>query len=286
MDGEWLEGDEARIPIDDRGFLYGDGVFDTCRLYEGRWLHFDDHARRLHTSAGILDLQAPPLDALRALADELLERNRGGSAAPELDHAVLRMTLTRGSAPARTAGSGEGARLVMSLQPLAADWRERARRGWHCITATVRHPPAAVMPPQLKGQGRVFSLLASREAERAGCDQALLLSLDGHITEGATWNVFWRHGDIIRTPADSTGILAGVTRSLVMGRVKEAGYILETGVWGRGELEDADEIFGTMTSLGIVPVLELDGRTLPEPRVASDALTPLFWHHASEEQRG
>lgn len=273
MDGTWVAEEEARVPIDDRGFLLGDGVFDTCRLYDGRWLHFDDHARRLHDSAEVLRIPPPPLAELRGRADDLLRRNSG------VDHGVLRMTLTRGS-------PGGPPRLVMTLRTLPSDWRDTARRGWRCITAAVRHPPAAVMPPRLKGQGRVFSLLAALEAEEAGCDQALLLSLDGHITEGATWNVFWRVGNVVRTPSEETGLLPGVTRSLVMEQVRAAGYTLETGVWGREELDAAHEVFGTMTSLGIVPITELDGRPLPEARTASDVIAPRFWDRVAGGQDG
>jgi branched-subunit amino acid aminotransferase/4-amino-4-deoxychorismate lyase len=273
VDGSWVAEEEARVPIDDRGFLFGAGVFDTCRLYDGRWLHFDDHARRLHASAEVLRIPPPPIAELRTLADELLRKN------DPVEHGVLRMTLTRGS-------PGGPPRLVMTLRALPADWRDIARRGWRCITAANRHPPAAVMPPRLKGQGRVFSLLAALEAEAAGCDQALLLSLDGHVTEGATWNVFWRLGDVVRTPSEETGLLPGVTRSLVMEQVQAAGYTLETGVWDQQELQDADEIFGTMTSLGIVPITELDGRTLPEPRAASDVIAPRFWDRVAGGQDG
>lgn len=273
VDGHWVVEADGRIPIHDRGFLYGDGVYDTCRLYDGRWLRFAEHARRLHQSAAILGIEPPTVETLRTLADELLARNG------PVEHAVVRMTLTRGDEDASTPN-----RLVLTLQALPVDWREKARRGWACITAAVRHPPPAVMPPQLKGQGRIFSLLARREARAAGCDQALLLSLDGHVTEGATWNVFWRKGSRVRTPATSTGLLAGVTRGVVMECVAGAGFSLETGVWDRSELDDADEIFGTMTSLGLVPVRTLDGRSLPEPTVAVDALTPRFWDRVREAQ--
>jgi branched-subunit amino acid aminotransferase/4-amino-4-deoxychorismate lyase len=273
VDGEWVEEEAGRVPIHDRGFLYGDGVYDTCRLYHGRWLRFDDHARRLHESADVLGITPPPVPELRRLADQILARN-----APQ-EHAVLRMTVTRGGG--RHDDRAPDHRLVLTLAPLPADWRDRARRGWSCLTADVRHPPPAVMPPRLKGQGRIFSLLARREAEAAGCDQALLLSLDGQVTEGATWNVFWRRGDTIRTPAESTGILAGVTRGVVIDCVEEAGYALEVGVWDRRELDDADEIFGTMTSLGLVPIHTLDGRALPPARPAVERLTSLYWQAAA-----
>ncbi|MEJ2503781.1 MAG: aminotransferase class IV, partial [Gemmatimonadota bacterium] len=189
------------------------------------------------------------------------------------------------SAGAGTAG-GAAPRLVVTLRPLPDDWRERARRGWSCMTASVRHPPPSVMPPALKGQGRVFSLLAALEAEAAGCDQALLLSTEGHVTEGATWNVFWRRGEVVRTPAASTGLLAGVTRTLVLELVPDAGFRPETGAWDRAELDDADEVFATMTSLGLVPLRTLDGRELTGPRTALERLTRLYWDRVREECHG
>jgi branched-subunit amino acid aminotransferase/4-amino-4-deoxychorismate lyase len=143
-----------------------------------------------------------------------------------------------------------------------------------------------VMPPALKGQGRIFSLLARLDAEAAGCDDALLLSTGGEVTEGATWNVFWRRGSTLRTPSEATGLLAGVTRSLVMEIAAGAGYTVEEGVWARPELDDADEIFATMTSLAMVPVRSLDGREPPETGRAVDRLTPLYWDRVREETRG
>ena len=278
VDGRWVPADEGRIPIDDRGFLYGDGVYDTCRLFEGRWFRFDEHARRLHASAAVLRIDPPQAAELRRIADGLVERN------PDVTHGTLRMTVTRGSAPP---GAGVGPpRLVMTLRALPPDWNDRARRGWRCMTATVRHPPPSVIPPGLKGQGRTFSLLAALEAEAAGCDQALLLSMEGIVTEGATWNVFWRTGDTLRTPAASSGLLPGVTRALVLEIAQDAGYGVETGTWERSELDDAEEVFATMTSLGLVPVLTLDGRALPQPRHAVDRLTPLYWDRVRKECHG
>ncbi|NIP82394.1 MAG: hypothetical protein GWM90_25480, partial [Gemmatimonadetes bacterium] len=230
VDGEWLAEDRATVPIHDRGFLLGDGVYDTCRVFEGAYFRFDEHAGRLHASAAVLAIEVPPVPELRAMAEGLLRRN----ADADLDHAVLRITATRGSGGHGLGTSGAGpTRIVATVRSLPADWREAARRGWSCVTAATRHPPARVMPPALKGQGRIFSLLATLDAERAGCDEALLLSMDGHITEGSTWNVFWRKGRTLRTPSVRTGLLAGVTRSLVMEIGRASGYRVEEGEWRR-----------------------------------------------------
>ena len=282
VDGAWQDAEAGTVPIHDRGFLLGDGVYDTCRVFEGRYFLFPEHARRLHASAAVLRIPVPGVAELHDLALQLLERNGG----PELAHAVLRITATRGSGGRGVGTRGAGpTRLVMTLRRLPEDWRAQARQGWSCVTADVRHPPAAVMPPALKGQGRIFSLLATLDAEAAGCDEALLLSTDGKIAEGATWNVFWRAGERLRTPAEDTGILAGVTRAVVMDVARDAGYIVEEGAWERSELDGADEAFATMTSRGLVPLRTLDGRAFPSTE-AADRLTAAYWDRVREACHG
>lgn len=283
VDGEWREEDTAAVPIHDRGFLFGDGVYDTCRLFEGAYFRFEEHAERLHASAAVLEIEAPPIPDLRAIAEELLARNADAG----IDHAVLRITVTRGSGGSGLTTTGAGpTRVVATLRPLAPTWREEARRGWSCVTAATRHPPAGVMPPALKGQGRIFSLLATLDAERAGCDEALLLSTDGYITEGSTWNVFWRTGERLRTPSVETDLLAGVTRSLVMEIARNLGYAVEEGMWRRAELDGADEAFATMTSRGMVPIRSLDGHSFPGTGEAVDRLTSVYWDRVGRECRG
>lgn len=285
VDGEWLDADAACVPIHDRGFLFGDGVYDTCRVFDGIFFRFDAHARRLQASGAVLDIDIPAIPDLRRIADGLLERNRAKSPAPDaLDHATIRFTVTRGSGGHGLHTDGAGpARVLATLSPLAADWRKRAARGWTAVTAATRHPPAMVMSPQLKGQGRIFSLLATLDAQRAGCDEGLLLSTEGYITEGATWNVFWRRGTEIRTPGVDTGILAGVTRSLVLALAADAGYAVAEGAWRREDLDLADEAFATMTSLGVVPLRSLDGRAFPETGRAAEHLADLYWQRVREE---
>jgi branched-chain amino acid aminotransferase len=289
VDGQWLDARAATIPIDDRGFLLGDGVYDTCRVFDGAYFRFDQHAERLRQSAAVLRIDAPPVAELRGMAEELLARNLAAAAdaGGRLDHAVLRLTLTRGSGGAGLGTTGAGpVRLVATLRPLPPDWRERARAGWSVHTASTRHPPATVLPPALKGQGRVAALLARLEAEAAGCDDALLLSVDGRVTEGTTWNLFWRAGDVLRTPATAAGLLAGVTRALVLELAAGAGFSVQEGSWPREELDAADEAFATLTSLGLVTIRSLDGRRLPGPGDAVDRLTPLYWERVRQETHG
>lgn len=289
VDGAWVDAADAVVPITDRGFLLGDSVYDTCRVFDGRYFRFDEHAERLRASGKILRIDVPPVSSLREMADELLSRNRAASdaAGAAIDHAVLRLTVTRGSGGAGLGTRGAGpVRVVATLRRLPADWRERSRTGWSVVTASTRHPDRDVIPPGLKGPGRAFSLLARIEAEDAGCDDALLLSSEGHITEGTTWNVFWRVGETLRTPAAAEGLLPGVTRAIVLEIARQDGFIIEEGAWPRSELDGADEAFATMTSLGLVPVRSLDGREFPGTGIAVDRLAPRYWERVRGETHG
>jgi branched-chain amino acid aminotransferase len=113
------------------------------------------------------------------------------------------------------------------------DWPERARAGWSVMTAATRHPPPEVLPPALKGQGRGSPLLARLEAEAAGCDDALLLSLDGRHHRGHHVERLLAVGDTLRTPAPAEGLLAGVTRELVLDLAR-GGVQVEEGSPGPG----------------------------------------------------
>lgn len=280
LNGRYLPAERAAVPVTDRGFLYGDGVFESVRLWSGGLFRFQEHYERLAAGAELLRIPCPAAGELRGIAHQLHQRNG-------IADGSVRMLLTRGAG-----GRGLGTRgagpptLFVSLHRLAPDWRERARTGWTVITARIRHPPSSAAPQRLKGQGRTFSLLARIEAEEAGADEALLLSTDGRVAEGGTWNVFWRVGRSLRTPSPSVGILTGVTRAVVMGLARETGLEVEEGAWPREALDEADEMFATMSSSGLVAIRRLDRRTLgPGPDDVRPALSERYWNLVESEVR-
>ncbi|HEX6063418.1 MAG TPA: aminotransferase class IV [Longimicrobiales bacterium] len=256
LNGAWLPQENACIPITDRGFLFSDGVFETARLHSGKFFRLHQHLDRFQQSARALELAAPPSDELALLAREAAERNR-------LAEASLRITLTRGSGGAglKTRGAGRPT-LLVTISAIAPDWEARAAQGWSLVTANTLRPSPDSVPAQLKALGRVYAILAALEAERAGVDDALLLTAERKIAEGPTWNFFWRKGRVLRTASLAGGILEGVTRSIIIEIARRAGYQVEEGLWPRAELDTAEEAFATMTSLGVVPIRAIDGRAL------------------------
>ncbi|MGQ0560656.1 MAG: aminotransferase class IV [Gemmatimonadota bacterium] len=277
LNGAWLEAKTAGLPIDDRGFLLADGVFETARLVDGRYFRLNQHLDRLADSAFALRLTTPDHEELSAIALELAARNR-------LTEGSLRITITRGRGGRGLDTRGAGPQtLLVTLAPIAQDWRARAARGWHLIISTTRRPSPVSVPSHIKALGRVYALLAHLEAEAAGVDDALLLSADGDIAEGPTWNFFWRKADVIRTASLDAGVLEGVTRGIILQLAREAGYRTEEGFWTAADLVDADEGFASLTSVGVVPIRSIDGRALPTDDGAA-LLQRKYWEHVGLER--
>ena len=277
LNGKWLDANEAAIPIDDRGFLLADGVFETARLVAGKYFRLQQHLDRLSESAGHLKIAAPSHDELQTIFEELAERN-------SLTEGSLRVTLTRGRGGRGLDTRGAGPTTVLvTISPVAADWRERAAKGWTLATVSIRRPQPNSVPAQLKALGRVYAILAKLESEAAGADDALLLSADDYIAEGPTWNFFWRKGRIVRTAALDIGVLEGVTRSILFDLLRDLGYQVEEGRWRRDELDDADECFASMTSVGVVPIRSLDGKPFQSDDCAVE-LQKKYWTFVMAEQ--
>jgi branched-chain amino acid aminotransferase len=260
LDGRLVAESHASISIDDRGFLYGDGVFETALLRDGGFFRLREHLLRFAASAAAMRIPAPDTAALDGIVRDVVR-------AGELQHASIRITLTRGArAPV----------LLVTARPPDPRWQERARRGWRIITADTRRPSVAAVPAQLKALGRTWGLIARHEATEAGADDALLLDDAGIICEGPAWNVFWRVGATLHTPSLDAGVLAGVTRSTLLELAPALGFTVREGLFERHCLDAADEIFASLTSVGIVSIRELDGRRLPDLTPAADALLPRY----------
>jgi branched-subunit amino acid aminotransferase/4-amino-4-deoxychorismate lyase len=272
LNGSFIDENKAALSIHDRGFLYGDAIFETCRWHERGFFRFADHMRRLDAGAAALRLSVPPEDELleiaRTLARELGARD-----------AAFRVTITRGT-PAHSPT------VLATVLPVPVGWAERAATGWSLITAHVCHPPVDPSASHVKAVGRLHGLLAHLEAQDANVDDALLLSPDGYVVEGPTWNIFWRRGRVLYTPSTETGILEGVTRATLLELAASLDYEVREGAFSRAELDLVDEIFVSMTSSGLVHVRSLDDRRFP-PTAASawQDLFTAYWRLVSEEAR-
>lgn len=251
---------QAVVPITDRGFLYGDGLFETLRVSNGRPLWWERHWERFETGAMSLRIAPPwPSDTLREFARKLIQEN----AAPE---GVLRITLSRGSGPRGYSPKGAGQpTLVMTLHSLPT-----ALATVRLVTASLRISaldPAA----NFKTANKLVQVMAGAEAEDRGVDEALLVNTDGHVAEACASNLFWIDGGTVCTPPLSDGALSGITRRIVLEicRAREV-PTKPTAHIQPPQLFAVDGVFLTNSVSGIVPACELDGRLLKQSPLTAD----------------
>ncbi len=264
INGRLCRGDEATISLFDRGARDGEGLFETLRIYGGRPFAWSRHMERLVLSAAVLGFPVPASPVtLRAALDELLS-------VEGLTDAVARVTVTRGirgGTPKRASRTGAWA----EVEPLAA----RLWRGTRAGAATVIVSKRPFEPGPLGGHkttSRLAYHLAREEARVARADEALLVSPAGEVLEGTTSNVFAVMGGEVRTPPLASGILPGITRSLVLGACASAGITARERALTLADLDAADEVFLTNSVQEIVPVGTLVGRAIPGRTVAGRLL--------------
>jgi len=253
VDGVISPPEDARVSVFDRGFLFGDSVFETVGTVRGRLFAWPEHLSRLRSSAARIGLELPADEIINGAVEETL-------AAAGNEDARVRVMVTRGTGPLDLdPASSPRPSLFVIVQPLG------------------NHPPSGVsvgvvgleraIDPRVKSGNYLASVLAVGEARRRlgpSTHEAIFCRADGTITEGASSNVFVVKGGEVRTPPLEAGILSGITRALVLeicGRYEIA--VHETTLRLR-DLREADEIFITSATRGVLPVVALDGAVVAD----------------------
>jgi branched-chain amino acid aminotransferase len=249
--------EEAYISVLDRGFIYGDGIFETLLVKNGAVFRLREHVERLAESARIIRISLPW--AGEELEEMVYETVRGNG----LDEAAIRVNVSRGIGSWRLTTKGaDHPTLVISMYPLPDYPPDTYTRGWPVIVSrevTVMDP---VIPGRAKTSNRINLILAKREAEERGAVEAILLNRKGHLTEGTSTNLFFCSGGKLCTPALDAGILWGITREIVLAIGRELGFDLVEGRFQPSDLGEADEAFLSFTTAGVVPIHDVDGRTI------------------------
>jgi branched-chain amino acid aminotransferase len=255
IDGAVVEPEAAKVSVFDRGFLYGDSVYETIGTAYGRLFALAEHLDRLERSAQRIGLGVPPRATIeRAIADTV--------AAAENAESRVRVMLTRGSGkldldPAASSDT----RLVVIVYPLGPPTAEMYQRGVAAaIVSIARNSPQAI-DPAVKSGNYLNNVLALGEARRRfGAHEAILCAGDGSIAEGASSNVFVVVGGEVRTPPSTVGILDGITRAKVLELCQAGGIPCAERRILPEELRGADEVFLTSATRGVLPVTRIDDR--------------------------
>jgi len=257
IDGEVVDSDEARVSVFDRGFLYGDSVFEVYRTYAGIPFAETEHLERLARSAARLMIPMPV--SIETLSSEVRATL---DAAGEGDWYV-RVIVTRGTGPLTYDPTTASAPLrVIIAAPVSVPPAERYERGIAVALLEASRPTDDARASGAKASNYLANLLAGHEAKQKGAQEALMLGRDGQILEGASSNLFIVKDGKVRTPEPQHGILVGITRATVMAAAAEDGLEVEEGEVRPEDLYDADEAFLTSSIREVMPVVSAEGRTI------------------------
>lgn len=272
LNGRFIPEAEAVVPITDRGFLYGDGLFETIRVQNSTPLWWSRHLARFQRGAETLRLKLPWTDTeLRRFAAELITKNA-------LPNCILRLTVSRGNGARGYSIQGANSpTVVMTLHPLRP-----APASIRLATATIRVPAHDPLSA-IKTANKLPQILARAEAEERGADEALLLNVEGEVAEASSSNVFWIRNGTVGTPPVSAGALAGVMRDVVIELCRAHQIPVVEESIARSALLGMDAVFLTNSGQGIVPVAEIDAQKLQ----SSPMVTQLQgWLSAAEMTEG
>jgi branched-chain amino acid aminotransferase len=253
LNGHFVPEEQAVIPVNDRGFLLGDGLFETVRVAAGRPFRFKEHLERLTRGADFLKIKLPfTPQELAGFAGQLIETN-------QMPEAVLRLTLTRGPGGRGYAPGGESRpTVVMALHPVPPAPNPA---GWDLVTSSFRIPAGDPLA-SFKTTSKILHVLARAEAAERGADEALLLNTNGKVAETAGGNLFWVQGGTICTVPAEHGVLPGITRGAVLDLCRELNLKSHQCDIQPAALKRCAGIFVTQSVFGIVPVATFEGKSV------------------------
>jgi len=262
LNGQFVGRDEAKVSVFDHGFLYGDGVFEGIRAYEGRVFRLDEHVARLYRSAKALMLAIPHSpEEMRELILETCRRNH-------IRSGYIRVVCSRGPGDLGIdpRNCREGTTVVIIADKLTMYPPSMYENGMAVITTSTRRNSPAALDPGIKSLNYLNNILAKIEVNRAGAGEGIMLNLEGYVAEATGDNVFIVSRGRLITPPPHVGILEGITRNAVIELAERLGIPFAEQVFTQTALYTAEECFLTGTGAEIVPVVRIDDRTIGDGR--------------------
>jgi D-alanine transaminase len=251
LNGELMPIENAKVSVLDRGFLFGDGVYEVIPAYGGHLLRLSEHLQRLQNSLDAIGLHNPVSgDQWREILNELLNQN------PADDQSVY-LHVSRGATPQRDHSFPSDIRptVFVMVNPLKAVDKDALKQGVSAITLDDIRWRAC----NIKATALLANALLRQRATDVGAAEAILIR-DGFATEGAASNIFIVHTETLITPPTGPFLLPGITRDLVLEQARDFGITCEERIVSEAELRNASEIWLTSSTKEILPVVELDGR--------------------------
>lgn len=259
VNGEFVDREKASVSVFDHGFLYGDGVFEGIRAYDGVIFKLDDHLKRLYNMSKALLLDIPL--SKEEMTEKICETMRRNN----LRDAYIRLVVSRGKGdlgldPFKCSNPT----VIIIADKISLYPEEMYQKGLKIITSSYRRNSIQTLDPQIKSLNYLNNILAKIEAVKAGYPEALLLNVDGYVVECTGDNVFIVSNGILYTPPSAAGALGGITRATVIDIAKKLGIPFEEKYFSLFNVYTADECFLTGTAAEAIPVTEVDSRIIGE----------------------
>ncbi len=263
FDGKLQPASKAAVPVTARGLLYGEGCFETFRSYKGRFLKLNEHLKRLGEGLEFLDIPYPEklkAELLISLLKTLLQVNN----AREKD-AVIRLQVWREGKRGYKINKKSRAHFSITVSPF-----RQQKEPCRLATVAIRRIPSKSLPSKYKLSGGINYIIASQQAREKQADDALLRTIDNHVSETAIANIFWVKGGVVYTPSIDCDILPGITRRIVLQLLKEKLKVkVKEGAFRIEAVKSAESVFLCNSIKEVAPVREVD-------EASYNAEAPLF----------
>lgn len=257
FNGQLVEKEDAKVSVFDHGLLYGDGVFEGIRVYNGRIFRLEAHMERLMKGLEIIRLEIPI--SRNEFRDAIVETVRANN----LRDAYIRAVVTRGVGDlGLSPRKCKAPTLFVIADRITLYPKECYEHGLDLITAKTRRLPPQCLDPNVKSMNYLVNIMAKVEALDAGTEEAIMLTLDGYVAECTGDNIYAIRDRKIVTPPVDLGVLPGITRGAVFDIAAERGIPMTEGKFTLEELLTSDEVFLTGTAAEIVPVKKIDGHNI------------------------
>ena len=257
INGNFFDKADAKISVFDHGLLYGDGIFEGLRIYDGRVFRLRQHLERLYDSAKAIKLEMP------LTFEQMMDATRSAVQVNQKKDGYIRLVVTRGAGSlGLDPRKASNPQVIIIVDDIKLYPQEMYDNGLTIVTAsTIRNHPNS-LNPRIKSLNYLSSILAQIECIEAGCIEALMLNHKGEVAEGSADNIFIVKRGVVKTPPPEAGILEGITREAVMELATKSGITVQQTALTRFDVYGADECFLTGTAAELIPVVKVDGRAL------------------------
>jgi branched-chain amino acid aminotransferase len=257
INGKFFDKADAKISVFDHGLLYGDGIFEGLRIYDGRVFRLRQHLERLYDSAKAIKLEMP------LTFEQMMDAMRNAVEVNQKKDGYIRLVVTRGAGSlGLDPRKASNPQVIIIVDDIKLYPQEMYDNGLTIVTAsTIRNHPNS-LNPRIKSLNYLSSILAQIECIEAGCIEALMLNHKGEVAEGSADNIFIVKRGVVKTPPPEAGILEGITREAVMELATKAGITVLQTALTRFDVYGADECFLTGTAAELIPVVKVDGRAI------------------------